>query len=82
MNKAIAMSGVTHKDFPSTSLVVTGARPDQIRETVLEKNPVEQAGIAASQMLIENTDLSISEIGYRVGYSYPASFTQAIRNSV
>jgi len=30
-------------------------------------------------MLIENTDLSISEIGYRVGYSYPASFTQAIR---
>ncbi|GAB5415251.1 MAG: pyochelin biosynthesis transcriptional regulator PchR [Congregibacter sp.] len=30
-------------------------------------------------MLLENTDLSISEIGYRVGYSYPASFTQAIR---
>ncbi|MEQ9463305.1 MAG: helix-turn-helix transcriptional regulator [Haliea sp.] len=30
-------------------------------------------------MLIENTDLSISEIGYRVGYSFPASFTQAIR---
>lgn len=30
-------------------------------------------------MLIETTDLSISEIAYRVGYAYPASFTQAVR---
>lgn len=30
-------------------------------------------------VLIETTDLSISEIAYRVGYAYPASFTQAIR---
>ena len=35
--------------------------------------------MATGLTLIETTDLSISEIAYRVGYAYPASFTQAIR---
>lgn len=35
--------------------------------------------MATGLTLIETTDLAISEIAYRVGYAYPASFTQAVR---
>ncbi|MEQ8690831.1 MAG: AraC family transcriptional regulator [Pseudomonadales bacterium] len=66
MNKGIAKSGVSQKDFPSTPLVVTGARLDQIRETVFEKNPIEQAGIAAGQKLFVG---SPRDIGTNTGFN-------------
>ncbi|MEQ9270107.1 MAG: AraC family transcriptional regulator [Haliea sp.] len=59
MNKGITKSSLSHKDFPSTPLVVTGARLDQIRETVFEKNPIEQAGVAPGQKLIVGSPRNI-----------------------
>ncbi|EED34879.1 transcriptional regulator, AraC family [Luminiphilus syltensis NOR5-1B] len=59
MKKVIAKSGVSQKEFPSTPLVVTGARLDQIRKTVFEKNPIEQAGIAAGRKLIVGSPQSM-----------------------
>jgi AraC-like DNA-binding protein len=46
------------KDFPGTSLVVTGARLDEIRRTVFEKNPLEHEGSAGEQKVVIGTPVS------------------------
>lgn len=46
-------------------------------ETIQEY--VTRAKLETALALIETSDLSISEIGYRLGYRYPANFTQAFK---
>jgi len=36
--------------------------------------------LKAALALIENSDMSFAEIGYKVGYNYPANFSQAFKN--
>lgn len=59
MNRHIDQQRESHKDFPATPLVVTGARLEQIRKTVFEKNPIEHAGSPSAAKLVVGSTRSI-----------------------